>query len=87
MPDRSLRENRGMNLNRAIDLVVIGIEFQRRRFISSGGDENGNNRNRMAGFVKILQVQSIIPHLIHCCAIKNVFANFELDHKHNWAEE
>jgi hypothetical protein len=37
----------------------------------------------MAGFVEILQVQSVIPYLIHCCALKHRFAHFELDYQNS----
>ena len=76
-----------MNLNRVIDLVAIDLESQLRGFSSSGGDKNRNNRYRMAAFVKILEVQGIIPHLIDRGALKYAFAHFELDHKYNGTHE
>jgi len=33
-------------------------------FIGFGGDENGDNRNGVAGFVEIFQVEAVVPGLI-----------------------
>ncbi len=35
----------------------------------------------MTCFVKILQVQGVIPHLIDCCSIKHRFTNFKFHDK------
>src|SRR5215510_5559448 len=78
-----LAQVRGAYGNRSINHVVVNIQFQRRRCRSSRSDENWNNRNPMAGLVEILQVQSVIPCLVHSGTLKDAFAYFELNHKHD----
>jgi hypothetical protein len=55
-----------------------------RRSLSS--HEDRDNRSGVTGFVKILQIQCVVPYLIHCDAVKSGLANLELhdeDHRTN----
>src|SRR5262249_43161565 len=53
------------------------------RFSCTCGDENGENGRRMAGFVEILQIQCIIPYLIHCSPVKGNLTYLEFKDEYN----
>lgn len=74
-----LSQPSGMGWNRAIDMVIVGVKFRRSRFRSLRSDKDRYNRGGMTGFVEVLQIQSIVPHLIHGGPLEYPLAHFELD--------
>src|SRR5947209_6216465 len=49
----------------------------------AGCEQNRDNRSSMAGLVEVLQVQSIIPHLVQSGTVKNDVPYLELDDENN----
>src|SRR5439155_17175280 len=76
-----------MDRNRTINLILVRVQPHWRRLGSAGGDQDRDERDRMACLMKILQIQSIIPLLIQRCAVKGLFPDLELNNKHHGSNQ
>ena len=57
------------------------------RFRGIRRHKNWHKSDGMTCFVKILEVQGVIPHLINCCPIKRRFSYLKFDDKNHRTNE
>src|SRR5262249_18536387 len=73
----------GVDNDRPKKVISIRLKFYGRAFGRFCRDQNRNNRSVMTRLMKILQVESVIPHLINCRPIECLLTNFELNGEDN----
>src|SRR5207247_3100514 len=49
--------------------------------------KNGNYEARVAGFMKILEIQGVVAYLVQSCGSEFIFANLEFQHKDCWTDD
>jgi hypothetical protein len=78
-----LPESVGAYLNRPVNLVIVHEKADGRGVRRTSCDQNWHDRNEVTRFVKVLQVECVIPDLVNRRSIKRRFANLKLDDKNH----
>src|SRR5687767_953371 len=62
--------------------VCGGLECLGLASVTLGGDKYGQDGQSLAGEVKVLQVECVVPHLIEIVGVDASLTNLKLDHEH-----
>ena len=76
-----------MYADRRIDHVIGVTKHQWRGLAGIRGNEKRDNGCRVTGFMEILQVQCVVPHLVDGGGIKSRLAHLELDYEEDSLSE
>src|SRR5262245_3955406 len=71
----------------SIDAISVSTQNKRRQCGRGGRDEDRDDGDKMAGFMKVPQIQSVIPHLFDSGTVELRIAYLEFDHENYWAAD
>jgi len=67
--------------------IIVSMQCGFRCSGGPGGDEDGYDRGCVTGLVKVFQIERVIPNLVERGAVKRFFADLELNHKDDPANQ